>query len=386
MLDFKIQRDIDRVQKVVGELDANDHPTPTQLEFYANYILYGKDEKGQNGFQSHSIEAKTKYNSFARKQSESLEGLLEDPSFMESSLTPIKRSIYTNPKPTLKQNLAALKPLQEAIAAQEKNLERLMASPDDAIAVSAAWKLSHHLIELRRQQYTIQDEILRPLPRFNHQTIAYSAFGEDVRPLGLKVGHLKRFEDPLHDTSRLAPYPPYSDLTLDLENPLHIYKIYENWETLFRAGNANPYSNIKYLLETIQWYEGQTVLSPIKRKLLLLKKFSYSNQTIRRLLQEEFGRTYRENYISTIYKQEICTKVAATVTHHFAKWKNRGDPSKWQKCKVCGQWKALDSFDFAPQSTKANGYSSTCRVCAQKNPIKVVKGSKKSKNSQGAIK
>ena len=72
-----------------------------------------------------------------------------------------------------------------------------------------------------------------------------------MRPLGLKVGHLKRFEDPLHDTSRLAPYPPYSGLTLDLENPLHIYKIYENWETLFRAGNANPYSNIKYLLETI---------------------------------------------------------------------------------------------------------------------------------------
>ena len=44
------------------------------------------------------------------------------------------------------------------------------------------------------------------------------------------------------------------------------------------------------------------MLSPIKRKLLLLKKFSYSNQTIRRLLEEEFGRTYRENYISTIYK------------------------------------------------------------------------------------
>ncbi len=382
MLDFKIQRDIERVKKVEGELTLNGHPTATQLEFYANYILYGKDENGQNGFQTHSIEAKTKYNSFARKQAESLEGLLGDPSFMESNLTPIKRSIYTNPKPTLKENLDALKPLQAAIEAQEKTIKKLEKLGD----TSSAWKLSHHLIELKRQQYTIQDEILRPLPRFNHQTLVYSAFGEDVRPLGLKVGHLKRFEDPFHDTSRLAPYPPYSDLTLDLENPLHLYKIYENWETLFRAGNANPYSNIKYLLETIQWYENETPLPPIKRKLLLLKKFSYSNQTIRELLLKEFGKTYRENYISTIYKQEICAKVAATVTHHFIKWKNRGDPLKWQKCKVCGQWKALDSFDFAPQSTKINGYSSTCRICAQKKPIKVVKGSKKSKNSQGAIK
>lgn len=48
-LDFSIVRDSDRllaVQEILDSLDKD--PTPTELEQMASYILYGKDENGQN--------------------------------------------------------------------------------------------------------------------------------------------------------------------------------------------------------------------------------------------------------------------------------------------------------------------------------------------------
>lgn len=48
-LDFSIERDCDRLRAVEEILDtlAKD-PSPTELEQMASYILYGKDENGQN--------------------------------------------------------------------------------------------------------------------------------------------------------------------------------------------------------------------------------------------------------------------------------------------------------------------------------------------------
>jgi hypothetical protein len=48
-LDFSIERDSDRcvaVQEIIDGLETD--PTPTELEQMASYILYGKDENGQN--------------------------------------------------------------------------------------------------------------------------------------------------------------------------------------------------------------------------------------------------------------------------------------------------------------------------------------------------
>lgn len=48
-LDFSIVRDTDRLRAVEEILDKlNTDPSPTELEQMASYILYGKDENGQN--------------------------------------------------------------------------------------------------------------------------------------------------------------------------------------------------------------------------------------------------------------------------------------------------------------------------------------------------
>lgn len=48
-LDFSIVRDEDRMHAVEEILDKMERdPNPTELEQMASYILYGKDENGQN--------------------------------------------------------------------------------------------------------------------------------------------------------------------------------------------------------------------------------------------------------------------------------------------------------------------------------------------------
>ena len=68
-LDFSIVRDADRsraVQEILDSLPTD--PSPTELEQMASYILYGKDENGQNAIQRNECTDKNKrYKSYKTK-------------------------------------------------------------------------------------------------------------------------------------------------------------------------------------------------------------------------------------------------------------------------------------------------------------------------------
>lgn len=68
-LDFSIERDTDRlraVEQILDELPTN--PSPTELEQMASYILYGKDENGNNSIQrKETIDKDKRYKSYKTK-------------------------------------------------------------------------------------------------------------------------------------------------------------------------------------------------------------------------------------------------------------------------------------------------------------------------------
>lgn len=68
-LDFSIERDVDRMHAVEEILDGlSTDPNPTELEQMASYILYGKDENGQNAIQRNECTDKNKrYKSYKTK-------------------------------------------------------------------------------------------------------------------------------------------------------------------------------------------------------------------------------------------------------------------------------------------------------------------------------
>lgn len=68
-LDFTIERDIDRLDAVQNILDSLEtDPSPSELEQMASYILYGKDENGQNAIQrNETIDKNKRYKSYKTK-------------------------------------------------------------------------------------------------------------------------------------------------------------------------------------------------------------------------------------------------------------------------------------------------------------------------------
>ena len=68
-LDFSIVRDSDRMRAVQDILDSlPTDPSPTELEQMASYILYCKDENGQNAIQrNETIDKDKRYKSYKTK-------------------------------------------------------------------------------------------------------------------------------------------------------------------------------------------------------------------------------------------------------------------------------------------------------------------------------
>lgn len=67
-------------------------PTPDELETMGNYVLWGKDPvTGLNAQQEGLVEIETKHGTWDKNNSvESLEGLLEQPTFNEATLLPLE--------------------------------------------------------------------------------------------------------------------------------------------------------------------------------------------------------------------------------------------------------------------------------------------------------
>jgi hypothetical protein len=82
-LDYSIETDKERAAAVRDILDSLPYdPSPTDLEQMASYILYGKDEEGQNAVQrGDTLDNNKRYNSYKKKDDKalSLEEILDNP-------------------------------------------------------------------------------------------------------------------------------------------------------------------------------------------------------------------------------------------------------------------------------------------------------------------
>jgi hypothetical protein len=81
-LDFNIVSAEDRLE-AIKQIDLSTL-TKTELETVTNYVLYGKDEDGTSVVDRKEVQIKTKFNSFHKDRTVSLEALMESPTFDEN--------------------------------------------------------------------------------------------------------------------------------------------------------------------------------------------------------------------------------------------------------------------------------------------------------------
>ena len=436
-LDFSLATNEERISFLNQYLQQDQFvrrpPTEEELETMANYILWGKDPvTGLNAKQDGSVDLESKHGTWDKNSNiESLEGLMESPTFNEASLLPldavaplkVKREVFSRKEAlakcpdylveTFTELFRQIDELDLSINYYElahnrrKNppREELLNkfTPEEHAALQEKithWnqykylKMRHQLVELRREQYTLRDSY--------HQTIltqeAPSAYlpieklqldaDIEVLPLGVKrnrgvLGQLFRkwhevipekfTEENLAEISdfywRKKNYTPGPQQQYtDFRELEHVYEMFQMFFELDDAAAvAEMESNLPALMETLNFYIEQAELSEIQKEILDMKLRKVKNVDIAIEINKKWKKTYTPNYISTIFRQRIIPKINEAAAYHEKLVSNIFFEEEFKTCTGCGRVLLRDADNFTRKTRSKDGFTSRCKHCEKES-------------------
>lgn len=376
---------------------AKDHfteaTTQHELEVAANFILYGKDPTNDKNFcQKKEIQIKPKHNSYQRKEPESLDALMEDPMTDQTQFQEVKKNSYKKPKPTIDRekdkNVPGMQDLWKAI---DKLAEEVKQLKEEKKLNLEFYRKNHLLIQLRKEQFALKDtedeSSLRahsfisgatPSACFSSDTGYMRDFYEEYEYCKWRANHYRKdfgenwFEKQQQildnwcvsaDPNLNWKWVEVSKNCIDLTNSNHVYEVLEMYSTFKQYSWDNLNSDLKFLIWELEDYVEQAHLSPARFHILTRKIDKATNETIAQELQVKFGLSYSDNYISTIYKQMICDRIAKAAQLSLDEWVYRDQPEKFKVCSTCGTKYLRDTRNFIKKQTSKDGLSARCKYC-----------------------
>lgn len=403
-------------------------PTEDELETMADYLLWGKDPNtGLNGKQQ-GLDLKTRHGTWDDSPVDSLEQLMEQPTFNESALSPLGTTRYTTKKevfsreealreasPTVQQSFRALFAEIDRIDLMCEEYDLLHGKRTKPIRTELLNKFTeeelrtlrekvthwnqyhylkqrHQLVEMRREQYTLRDSYKKVM--FSQNDDAYVEppivdfdAGIEVLPLGLKYkgmlpgvvfrkwSELNPQNTPkefLQDISNLywkkqQFAPTASQQWIDFRELEHIYQLLNQLSELQDAvDELDELSNLKSLLDTLQFYVDQANLTDIQREILDMKLRKVKNTDIAWEINHKYKKTYTSNYISTIFRQRIIPKINEAAKYHEKVISNIFFEEEFKECSTCKEIMLRDADNFTRKSRANDGFSSRCKRCEKK--------------------
>lgn len=358
--------------------------TATQLEFLASYILFAPELKEQIKKEKQiSLEGQKK--TYRRKDNLSIEDLHTNPAFDENRLSEIKRSLYTKPKPQICRvkdaDVPGLCELWEVIDALDHVLKVNTGKEVDEkvkkMSSLETYRLRHMLIELRREQYVIKDMFkpvickngspIPPKPHYTFEADTGYVRGDNRAQheyVAYKVSHQ------LCDVEALSSfnweYVEVSENTFCLTNPLHIYALLSEYSYYKQSCWDDLNSELRTLIMTVEEIIDQMDWEKTRWHILMRKIDKVTNDEIVKELRELYGISYNVNYISTIWKNEICADISAHAQLMEDKWKYKDDESRWKICRECGEKLLKDNRFFVKKCNSKDGLASRCKKCDKK--------------------
>ena len=397
--------------------------TEDELETIANYILWGKDNDGLNCTQRGEIQIETRNKTWQRDDTESLDAMMESPTFNEASLrrptearTRIQREVFDRQK-ALAECPAHLIPVFEELFTRIDKLElsihfyefahgRRKEEPRAALVrrfseseVEAARELAskwnqfkylkqrHLIVELRREQFTLRDSYIEkhlrhtpPEPDLDPVHLDFDA-EIPVYPIGLvgtpfsnlvfkPAADLNPFTYTEKELDTLIHLywdktsSPRPVLFFDFGELEHVYELFGQLNELEEEIDALPLeSNLKKLLDTLKYYITLTDLNEVQSEILDLKINKVKNQDIALYINKKYAKSYTANYISTIFRQKIIPQINETARFHALILENMCFEENFKKCNGCGQWLLIDAQNFVRKSRSKDGFSTKCKKC-----------------------
>lgn len=252
-------------------------------------------------------------------------------------------------------------------------------------------KLRHKLREFRTEQFIIRDSYKNTLnntqsiysPR--DKTIVFDCDVE-VLPLGLMEGdvgdiifdlnfdpraldekQLKLVSDLVWKKKEIGKDVKVFDFR-ELEMVYQLYLFKEDFEDRIARVKADHIveNNLDRLLETLKFYESIADLTDVQREILRLKEKKEKNNDIANYINQKYGKSYTANYISTIFKQKIITKINEAVEIHQDTIENCFFPENFKKCTDCGRILLLDGRNWVKKSRSKDGFQNKCKRCERK--------------------
>lgn len=406
-----------------------------ELETCANYILWGKDSDGKNSVQRKEIQIKTKNGTWDKQEDESLDALIESPTFSESQLfshanTHFKtvREVFSREK-ALSEAPPILIPIFQDLFQQIDSLDLLLNYYDLAhgkrkkppraellqnfsleeqqtlqeksihLNQFKYLKLRHLLVELRRQQYTLQDsysfQIQRHTPQIPQIEYNYSTFETDINvyPLGVydteneiqklifnqNINPKELSKEELNHISKILWEK--RDLYLfekskkkflvdfrDMEHVYNIFFVYYNLEDAAVAESVE--SKTKALLNTLHFYIEMADLTEVQQDILHLKINHKKNQEVADYINQKYDKSYSANYISTIFRQKIIKQINEAAQYHELLIENIFYPENFKRCSMCGKLYLINSKNFVKKTRSKDGFSNKCKQCDRKDRLR----------------
>lgn len=419
-LDFSLDSSEKRsrfLESYLASLDFS--PNQTELAKMADYVLWGdKPAKAS------SLGLETAWNT--QSTIASLDELKENPAFCEAEIyalgeaprTKVTRQNFSREE--ARANLdASLLPFLEAlwheidaldyeINAYEKLhekresiraelIERLPAQERVHLETKATLlsqysylKLRRLLVEKRREQYAFRDTYATKVQRHSVEPPHFRdsfAFDADVlvrpaslpyeTPLARKIyakelaPSLFSEKDQISLSSLLWRDPTPN--TFDFANEAHVAQLLQLWEDLDESlDSASLDSTLALLMRALVFYKEKASLSPVYDSILTQKLARTPNAKIRATVNSAFGKSYSENYISTIYRKKIIPAIADAAQRHREELENIFFPENWKKCNRCARTLLMSTAYFMRKAQSADGFAPSCKQCdkAKRDAIK----------------
>ena len=423
-LDWKLNTTEERRDFVTNYLkEIKFTPNEEELEILSNYILWGKDPDGLNATQRGEIQIETRNKTWQRDDTESLDALMESPTFSEASFhrpiearTRIAREVFDRKK-TLQECPAHLASIFEDLfkridyielclnfyefshgrrkePPRGQLLKRFSESEIKAAEqIAAKWnqfrylKQRHLIVELRREQFTLRDTYIERHVRHTPIEPEIEPVDPDfdaeipVFPLGLSNGPIgallfkneKELNPSTYNESDLQKILQFywdkkssarPAIYFDFTNLEHIYELFGQLNDLEESISALPVnSNLSKLLDTLKYYIEMTDLTEAQREILDLKINKIKNQDIADIINKKYNKSYTANYISTIFRQKIIPRINETAEFHAKIIENLSFPENFKKCTGCGKVLLIDPEKFVRKSRSKDGFSTRCKIC-----------------------
>ena len=410
-LDYSIERDSDRcaaVEKIIDSLETD--PTATELEQMASYILYGKDENGQNAIQRNECtDRNKKYKSYVTKEDkvQSLDEMMEAPGFDEQQVrSAYKRDSYTAPKPTIVRpkynkvtgemidpgdsDIPGMVEQWEIIDRWQRMLDiaqgKIAPNESDTLVTDSfrIYQLKHNLIDIRKHQYYLKDSY-KPVIHFQNldhpKTQFYDWTGDSFYWITkeewekrVSTAYTSRVSKNLNDYETQGEGDDLRikwvicEHTFDWENPQHVRALLNYYPTLYSALHEKLDTYACTLFWDFDRYVSLCNFSELRLFLIKMRQAGMQYDDLREAMRARYGMEYSPNYLVSIVSTEVPNKIAKVAKklrlEHDTPLEER------KTCIHCGKKLPPHPLFFSRNNSHKDGLSNTCKECDKKNRIK----------------